>query len=124
MTFVRERAGLSGRFLDSSTKCLRYRPRRSLISFSSELFLSCIKRFLGTKHFAEFIWFHLKRFRGTKLPEDCPLWPAAYEVERIAPTGRTGPHGPTGRRTWDPSFPYHMFDVYGFPRNGQTHETT
>lgn len=83
-----------------------------------------IKRFLGTKRFAEFIWFHLKRFRGTKLPEDCPLWPAAYEVERIAPTGRTGLHGPTGRRTWDPSFPYHMFDVYGFPRHGQTHETT
>lgn len=86
--------------------------------------LSRIKRFLGTKRFAEFIWFHLKRFRGTKLPEDCPLWPAAYEVERIAPTGRTGPHGPTGRRTWDPSFPYHMFDVYGFPRYGQTHETS
>lgn len=71
------------------------------------------KRFLGTKHFAEFIWFYLKRFCGTKLPEDCPLWPAAHEVERIAPTWRTSPHGPTGRRTGDPSFPYHMFDVYG-----------
>lgn len=86
--------------------------------------LSRIKRFLGTKHFAEFIWFHLKRFRGTKLPEDCPLWPAAYKVERIAPAWRTSPHGPTGRRTWDPSFPYHMFDIYGFPSHGQTHETT
>lgn len=82
------------------------------------------KRFLGTKHFTEFIWFHLKRFRGTKLPEDCPLWPAAHEVERIAPAWRTSPHGPTGRRTGDPSFPYHMFDVYGFPRHGQTHETS
>ena len=67
--------------------------------------LSRIKRFLGTKHFAEFIWFHLKRFRGTKLPEDCPLWPAAYKVERIAPAWRTSPHGPTGSRTWNPSFP-------------------
>lgn len=74
--------------------------------------LSRIKRFLGTKHFAEFIWFNLKRFHGTKLPEDCPLWPAAYKVERIAPAWRISPHGPTGRRTWDPSFPYHMFDVY------------
>ena len=45
------------------------------------------KRFLGTKHFAEFIWFHLKRFRGTKLPEGCPLWPAACKVERIAQRG-------------------------------------
>ena len=74
--------------------------------------MSCIKRFLGTKHFAEFIWFHLKRFRGTKLPEECPLWPSAYKMERIAPAWRTSPHGPTGRRTWDPSFPYHTFDVY------------
>lgn len=141
MTFVRGMGGFYGRILDSSTKCRRYRPRRSLISFSSELFCPVLKRFRRTKHFAtfvlfrtkrflgtklftEFIWFHLKRFRGTKLPEDCPLWPAAYEVERIAPAWRTSQHGPTGSRTWDPSFPYHMFEVYGFPRHGQTHETT
>ncbi len=52
-----------------------------------------------------------KTFLQNKLPEGCPLWPAAYEVERIAPAWRTSPHGPTGRRTGDPSFPYHMFDV-------------
>ena len=82
-----------------------------------------LKRFLGTKHCKKFILFRLKRFRGTKLYEDCRLWPAAHEVERIAPAWRTSPHGPTGRRTWNPSFPYHMSDVYGFPRHGQTHET-
>lgn len=107
-----------------STSCLRYGASIQQLTSGCDVVLSRIKRFLGTKHFAEFIWFSLKRFRGTKLPEDCPLWPAAYEVESMAPTGRTGPHGPAGRRTGDPSFPYHMFDVYGFPRHGQTHETS
>lgn len=141
MTFVRGMGGFYVRIQYVSTSCLRYGASiqqltsgSSVVLFRTKRFrgtkyfaafvLSRIKRFLGTKHFAEFIWFHLKRFRRTKLPEDCPLWPAAYKVERIAPAWRTGPHGPTGRRTWDPSFPYHMFEVYGSPRRGQTHETT
>lgn len=90
-----------------STSCLRYgAPIQQLTSGCSV------------------VLFRIKRFRGTKLPEDCRLWPAAHEVESIAPTGRTSPHGPTGRRTWDPSFLYHMFDVYGFPGHGQTYETS
>ena len=101
-----------------STSCLRYGASIQQLTSGSSVVLFRTKRFLGTIHFAEFIWFYLKRFRGTKLPEDCPLWPAAYKVERIAPAWRTSPHGPTGRRTWDPSFPYHMFDVYGFSRHG------
>ncbi len=124
LTFVRGMGGFYVRIQYVSTSCLRYGAPIQQLTSCCSIVLFRIKRFCGTKHFAEFIWFRLKRFRGTKLPEDCPLWPAAYEVERIAPTGRTSPHGPTGRRTWDPSFPYHMFDVYGFPRHGQTHETT
>lgn len=116
--------GFYGRIQYVSTSCLRYGAPIQQLTSGCGVVLSHIKRFLGTKHVAEFIWFHIKRFRGTKLPEDCPLWPAAYEVERIAPAWRTGPQGPTGRRTWDPSFPYHMFDVYGSPRHGQTHETS
>lgn len=141
MTFVRGMGGFYGRIQYVSTSCLRYGAPIQQLTSGCSVVLSRIKRFrrtkhfatfvlfrtkrfLGTKHFAEFIWFHLKRFHGTKLPEDCPLWPAAHEVERIAPAWRTSPHGPTGRRTGDPSFPYHMFEVYGFPRHGQTHETT
>ena len=107
MTFVRGMGGFYGRIQYVSTSCLRYgAPIQQLTSDCSV------------------VLFRAKRFRGTKLPEDCPLWPAAYEVERIAPAWRTSPHGPTGRRTWNPSFPYHMFDVYGFPGHGQTNETT
>lgn len=133
--------GFYGRIQYVSTSCFRYgAPIQQLTSGCSIVLFRIkrfcrtkhfetfvwfrTKRFLSTKHVVEFIWFHLKRFRGTKLHEDCPLWPAAYEVERIAPAWRTSPHGPTGRRTWDPSFPYHMFEVYGSPRHGQTHETT
>lgn len=76
--------GFYVRFLDSSTKCRRI-GLADLLLVRAVLFQ--IKRFLGTKHFAEFIWFYLKRFRGTKLPEDCPLWPAAYKVERITQRG-------------------------------------
>lgn len=114
--------GFYGRIQYVSTSCLRYgAPIQQLTSGCSvALFrikrfrrtkhfatfvLFRTKRFLGTKLFTEFIWFHLKRFCETKLPEDCRLWPAAHEVERIAPTWRTGPHGPAGSRTWDPSFP-------------------
>lgn len=124
MTFVRGMGGFYGRIQYVSTSCLRYGAPIQQLTSGCSVALFRIKRFLSTKHFTEFIWFHLKRFRGTKLPEDCPLWPAAYEVERIAPAWRTSQHGPTGRRTWDPSFPYHMFEVYGFPRHGQTHETS
>lgn len=124
MTFVRGMGGFYGRIQYVSTSCLRYGASIQQLTSGSSVVLFRTKRFRGTKHFATLIWFHLKRFRGTKLPEDCPLWPAAHEVERIAPAWRTSPHGPTGRRTWDPSFPYHMFDVYGFPGHGQTHETT
>lgn len=124
MTFVRGMGGFYGRIQYVSTSCLRYGASIQQLTSGSSVVLFRTKRFLGTKLFTEFIWFHLKRFRGTKLPEDCPLWPAAYEVERIAPAWRTSQHGPTGSRTWDPSFPYHMFEVYGFPRHGQTHETT
>lgn len=124
MTFVRGMGGFYGRIHYVSTSCLRYWAPIQQLTSGCSIVLSRIKRFLSTKHFKEFIWFHLKRFRGTKLHEDCPLWPAAYEVERIASAWRTSPHGPTGRRTWDPSFPYHMFDVYGFPGHGQTQETS
>ncbi len=124
LTFVRGMGGFYGCIQYVSTSCLRYGAPIQQLTSGCSVVLFRIKRFLGTKHVAEFIWFHLKRFRGTKLPEDCPLWPAAYKVERIAPAWRTGPHGPTGRRTWNPSFPYHMFDVYGFPRHGQAHETS
>lgn len=116
--------GFYGRIQYVSTSCLRYGASIQQLTSGSSVVLFRTKRFRGTKHFATLIWFHLKRFRGTKLPEDCPLWPAAYEVERIAPAWRTSPHGPTGSRTWNPSFPYHMFDVYGFPRHPQSHETT
>lgn len=124
MTFVRGMGGFYGRIQYVSTSCLRYGAPIQQLTSGCGVVLSHIKRFLGTKHVAEFIWFHIKRFRGTKLPEDCPLWPAAYKVERIAPAWRTNPQGPTGRRTWNPSFPYHMSDVYGFPRHGQTQETS
>lgn len=116
--------GFYGRIQYVSTSCLRYGASIQQLTSGSSVDLFRTKRFRGTKHFATLIWFHLKRFRGTKLHEDCPLWPAAYEVERIASAWRTSPHGPTGRRTWNPSFPYHMFDVYGFPGHGQTNETT
>lgn len=124
ITFVRGMGGFYGRIQYVSTSCLRYGALIQQLTSDCSVVLSRIKRFRRTKHFATLIWFHLKRFRGTKLHEDCPLWPAAYKVERIAPAWRTGPQGPTGRRTWDPSFPYHMFDVYGFPRHGQTQETS
>lgn len=102
MTFVRGMDGFYGRILDSSTKCRRYGALILQLTSDCSVVLFRIKRFRRTKHSAEFIWSQLKRFRGTKLPEDCRLWPAAYEVERIAPAWRTGPHGPAGRRTWDP----------------------
>ena len=122
MTFVREMGGFYGRIQYVSTSCPRYGALIQQLTSGCSVALSCIKRFRGTKyfaafvlfrikrflstkHFTEFIWFYLKRFRGTKLPEDCRLWPAAHEVERIAPTWRTGPHGPAGSRTWNPSFP-------------------
>ncbi len=113
MTFVHGMGGFYGRIQYVSTSCLRYGAPIQQLTSGCSVVLFRIKRFLGTKHFTEFIWFHLKRFRGTKLPEDCRLWPAAHEVERIAPAWRTSPHGPAGSRTWDPSFSYHMFDVYG-----------
>lgn len=87
MTFVRGMGGFYGRIQYVSTSCLRYGAPIQQITSGCSVVLSRIKRFLGTKHFAEFIWFHLKRFRGTKLPEDCPLWPAAYKVERITQRG-------------------------------------
>lgn len=124
MTFVRGRDGFYGRIQYVSTSCLRYWAPIQQLTSGCSIALFRIKRFRRTKHVVEFIWFHLKRFLRTKLPEDCPLWPVAYKVERIAPAWRTSPHGPTGRRTWDPSFPYHMFYTYGFPRHGRTHETT
>ena len=97
--------GFYGRIQYVSTSCLRYGAPIQQLTSGCSIVLSRIKRFRRTKHFAEFIWFCLKRFRGTKLPEDCPLWPAAYEVERITPAWRTGPHGPADSRTWNPSFP-------------------
>lgn len=141
MTFVRGMGGFYGRIQYVSTSCLRYGAPIQQLTSGCSVVLFRTKRFLGTKHFAtfvlfrtkrflstkhvvEFIWFHLKRFRRTKLHEDCRLWPAAHEVESIAPAWRTSPHGPTGRRTWNLSFPYHMFEVYGFPRHRQTHETS
>ena len=124
MTFVRGMGGFYVRIQYVSTSCLRYGAPIQQLTSGCSVVLFRTKRFCSTKHVVEFIWFRTKSFCGTKLPEDCPLWPAAYEVERIAPAWRTSPHGPTGRRTWDPSFPYHMFDVYGFPGHGQTQETS
>ena len=87
MTFVRGRDGFYGRIQYVSTSCLRYWAPIQQLTSGCSIVLFRIKRFLGTKHFAEFTWFYLKRFRGTKLPEDCPLRPAAYKVEGITQRG-------------------------------------
>lgn len=61
--------GFYGRIQYVSTSCLRYGAPIQQLTSGCSVALFRIKRFLSTKHFTEFIWFHLKRFRGTKLPE-------------------------------------------------------
>ena len=86
--------------------------------------MSRIKRFLGTIHFAEFIWFHLKRFRGTKLPEDCPLWPAAYKSGKDRPSVAYQSAW-SDRQAYMGSFRSLTYvRCLWFPGHPQTHETT
>lgn len=87
MTFVRGMGGFYVRIQYVSTSCLRYWAPIQQLTSGCSIVLFRIKRFRRTKHVVEFIWFYLKRFHGTKLPEDCPLWPAAYKVERITQRG-------------------------------------